>query len=143
MEQTFILSNIFKKMLGMRMVSIIQPFEVFRRMRKLLQTNLPISTANGCRISRKPECAASTDMYFPQASFCLKRLWIILQGNGCIILSSSVQWQLQFVHCWPGDVLHNPVPSHCICAVHFLAFYAIWQLQPMCFCVPEGAGIFS
>ena len=55
LECKVILENIFQKVLGVRMVSIIQLLEVFQRRMKLLQPNLSNSTADRCRLTRKPD----------------------------------------------------------------------------------------
>ena len=73
LEDAVVFSNILQKVLGVRMVSIIQLPEIFRGKRKLLQSNLSIRTADRWRFARKPYCAASANVsHLTQTRFCLK-----------------------------------------------------------------------
>ena len=77
LEDAVVFSNIMQKVLGMRVVSIIQLLEIFRGRRKLLQSNLSIRRADRWKLARKPycACAASANVsHLTQVRFCLKRL---------------------------------------------------------------------
>ena len=73
LEDVVVFSNILQKVLGVRVVFIIQLPERFRGRRKLLQSKLSIRTADRWRFTRKSYCAASSNMsHLTQAHFCLK-----------------------------------------------------------------------
>ena len=94
LEDAVVFSNIMQKVLGMRVVSIIQLLEIFRGRRKLLQSNLSFRTADRWRFTRKPYCAGSANVsHLTQARFCLKWLRVILlcRIRTCSHLFFSVQ----------------------------------------------------